>query len=153
MPGSSAPKPPADSAFSQLFLEIGIIDQLVTARFERVLPHGLTSAQFRILSHFSRRGGKQTPAELASAFQVTRATMSSTLQKLIRKGFVKVEPDQQDGRSKRISISPSGLSARNDALEAAAIRFADISDAMATDDAAILTEKLRPLRIWLDENR
>ncbi|MGH6951145.1 MAG: MarR family winged helix-turn-helix transcriptional regulator, partial [Vitreimonas sp.] len=59
--------------------EIGIINQLAQTIFERVMPAGMTLAQFIVLNHFVRLGGSRSPAELASAFQLTRATMTSTL--------------------------------------------------------------------------
>ena len=78
----------AVSAYFQLYNEIGIIDQLASTQFERALPHGLTQAQFSLLNHCVRLGDGETPAQLASAFQVTKGTMTSTLQKLTAKGFV-----------------------------------------------------------------
>ena len=80
--------------------EIGIIDQLGSTLFERSMPFGLTLPQFVVLNHFVRVGGHRSPVELASAIQVTKATMTSTLQRLERKGFVTSEPDERmDARS------------------------------------------------------
>src|SRR6266849_4446748 len=83
--------------------EIGIIDQLGSTLFERSMPFGLTLPQFVVLNHFVRVGGDRSPVELASAIQVTKATMTSTLQRLQRKGFVTSVPDATAGRLKRMS--------------------------------------------------
>ena len=40
----------------QVFAEIGIIDQLATTRMDRLLPVGLTSAQFSVLNHLAVHG-------------------------------------------------------------------------------------------------
>ena len=71
---------PKDRPDVQVFTEIGIIDQLVTNRLERVLPAGLSYAQFGVLVHFARRGGQESPAQQAKAFQVTKGAMTYTLQ-------------------------------------------------------------------------
>ena len=85
MPSKQVKALPADHAadlYFSLFLEIGIIAQLSGNRFQRVMPFGLTMAQFSLLTHCIRLGDGWTPARLAAAFQVTRGTMTNTLQKL-----------------------------------------------------------------------
>ena len=139
--------------YFQLFLEIGIIDQLASTAFESQLPHGLTQAQFSILNHFTRLGDDKTPADLASAFQVTRGTMTSTLQKLEAKGFVSLQPSPQDGRSKRVFITDDGRSAHTDALKAAAPTLLRVNDALTDEDVRAILLTLQKLRKWLDENR
>ena len=98
--------------------EIGIIDQLGSTLFERSMPFGLTLPQFVVLNHFVRVGGDRSPVELASALQVTKATITSTLQRLERKGFIRSAPDAKDGRSKRIAITASGRKARDQSVKA-----------------------------------
>ena len=84
----------------RVMTEIGIIAQLSQARLERNLPDGLSAAQFGVLIHFSRRGGRESPARLASAFQVTKGAMTNTLQRLEARGFVAIVGDPDDGRRK-----------------------------------------------------
>ena len=75
----------------ELFNEIGIINQLSTTMFERVLPKGMTQAQFTVLNHFVRLGHQErSPAQLAFAFQVTRPTMTSTLTRMERAGLIAI---------------------------------------------------------------
>ncbi|MEQ9315924.1 MAG: MarR family transcriptional regulator, partial [Henriciella sp.] len=97
-----------EATLFRLFNEIGIISQLGSTAFERVLPHGLTQAQFTLLNHCVRLGDNKTPAYLAAAFQVTRGTLTSTLQRLEQKGFIRLAPDDQDGRSKRVLLTDAG---------------------------------------------
>jgi hypothetical protein len=59
-----------------------------------------------VLNHCVRLGDNRTPAELAAAFQVTRATLTSTLQRLEAKGFIRMARDPRDGRSKRVLLTP-----------------------------------------------
>ena len=57
----------------QVFAEIGIIDQLATTRIDRLLPDGISSAQFSVLNHLAVHGREETPASLAETFVVTKA--------------------------------------------------------------------------------
>ncbi len=151
------PKPtkPAEpgALYFQLFNEIGIIAQLSANRFERVLPHGMTLAQFSLLNHCVRLGDGWTPARLAAAFQVTRGTMTSTLQKLEAKGFIRVDPDADDARSKRVFLTPAGKHARDASLKALAPELAQLPEGFPPELAAEILPALERLRIWLDTHR
>lgn len=137
----------------QLFTEVGIIDQLVTARLERSLPAAMSAAQFGVLTHFSRRGGAQTPAELARAFQVTKGAMTNTVQRLQAQGFVEVVPDPADGRRKFVSMTARGAAAYEDAIAALRPYYAGLREAFADDEFEAALPFLRRLRTWLDDNR
>ncbi|MEM1087274.1 MAG: MarR family transcriptional regulator [Pseudomonadota bacterium] len=137
----------------RLMNEIGIINQLSSSAFERTLPHGLTVAQFSVLNHFTRLGDGSTPAQLASAFQVTRGTMTSTLKRLSEKGFVEITPDDKDGRSKRVYMTESGRAARSDGIAAATPHFARIVEALSAEERKAVIPILEKLRVWLDNNR
>ncbi|MEO0982868.1 MAG: MarR family transcriptional regulator [Pseudomonadota bacterium] len=136
-----------------LFNEIGIIDQLATTRFERVLPHDLTVAQFGVLNHFARLGGERSPARLAAAFQVTKAAMTNIVGKLEGKGFLAVRPDPEDGRGKLVSLTGQGRAAREDAIAASGPAFADVLAALSRQDVETVLPILQKLRVWLDEAR
>ncbi len=153
-PNSDASPAPSDEArLFALFNEIGIISQLSSTAFERVLPHGLTQAQFTVLNHCVRLGDNKTPAQLASAFQVTRGTLTSTLQRLEAKGFITVVPDATDGRSKRVLLTPSGRAACTACIAAAAPILSQSRAALSRDEVERLLPLLVKLRVWLDENR
>jgi len=136
-----------------LFNEIGIISQLASTALERVLPHGLTPAQFSILNHCVRLGDNWTPARLAEAFQVTRGTLTSTLSRLSEKGFIRVVPDAADGRSKRVLLTPAGRAAREEAIACTAPLLIEAGQALSPQEVARLMPLLVQLRSWLDANR
>jgi DNA-binding MarR family transcriptional regulator len=93
--------------------EVGIIEQLSRTQFERALPKGMSLAGFTVLNHFVRLDKvSESPAKLASAFQVTRGAMTNTLQRLAVLGFVEVRPNLDDARSKLVAITPSGRAMR-----------------------------------------
>ncbi len=133
--------------------EIGIIDQLGTTMFERSLPHGLTVPQFIVLNHFVRLGGDRSPVELADILQVTKATMTSTLQRLEAKGFVSLTPDPDDGRSKRVAITAKGRTARASSIKAIAHHLAELETAIGTSKLEAVLALLSKLRSFLDERR
>lgn len=144
---------PAEVLYFQLFNEIGIIAQLSGNRFQKVLPHDLTVAQFTLLNHAVRLGDGWTPARLAAAFQVTKGTMTNTLQKLEAKGFIRIDPDADDARSKRVFLTPTGRSARDTALKALMPELAALPEGFPPALAAEILPALERLRIWLDANR
>ena len=144
---------PDEAVFFRLFNEIGIIQQLSTSAFEKILPHGLTQAQFSILNHCVRLGDDKTPAQLAEAFQVTRGTMTSTLSRLEQKGFIRVEPSKTDGRSKRVFLTDSGRTAREEGLQKAAPLLKRTGEALGRKEAENLIGPLSELRAWMDNDR
>lgn len=141
------------SAYFELFNEIGIINQLSSTEFERVLPHGLTQAQFGVLNHCMRLGDNKTPARLAAAFQLTRGTMTSTLKRMAAKRFIELVPDAEDGRSKRVLLTDAGRAAHGDAIAAAVPLLIRVSGALTHEQISTLLPILRELRMWLDDNR
>lgn len=147
------PQQSDDPALFALFNEIGIISQLATTMFERVMPHGLTVAQFSLLNHLSRREEPQAPLKLANAFQVSKGTMTSTIGRLESKGFVEVTPNPKDGRGKFVEITETGLTARNDAVAALGPDLAWLSDKTAAHDVSGLTQQLATIRKLLDARR
>jgi len=156
MPSKQAkalPENQATELYFSLFLEIGIIAQLSGSRFQRAMPLGLTMAQFTLLNHCMRLGDGWTPARLAAAFQVTRGTMTNTLQKLESKGFIRIDPDADDARSKRVFLTPSGRAAREAALKALVPEVARLPEGFPPALAAEILPALERLRIWLDTHR
>lgn len=141
--------------WTALLTEIGIIDQLVEARLSRLLPDGLSPAQYGVLNHFARLGPghESAPAELAASFQVSRATMTGILSRLADKGLVSVTQDPRDGRRRVVRLTERGLAAREEALSLAGPDLARIADAFPERFARDLVGPLQTLRIWLDEDR
>ncbi len=153
-PDSAAEDPRAhDDVLFRLFTEIGIIHQLAGAAFQKVLPLGLTGAQFAILNHCVRMGDNKTPAQLADILQVTRATLTSTLGRLERKGLIRLEADDYDGRCKRVLLTEAGRHAREAAVAAAMPLLERVAAAVPAADAAALLSGLTQVRAWLDQNR
>ncbi len=135
------------------FNEIGIISQLAGNMFERQLPEGLTNSQFSVLNWFHRVDSEATPSRLATAFQVTGGAMTNTLKKLEAKGLIKVEPDANSGRQKRVTITDKGSAMRQQAIASAAPLLAEFAEAFSASMIERQTQQLQKIRKYLDEYR
>jgi len=136
----------------QVFAEIGAIDQLATVRIERVLPQGLTHAQFNVLNHLVLRGQAFTPAQLARAFQVTKGAMTNSIQRLAAAGYVSIQADAKDGRKKWVAITPSGVAAQEQCLKAVRPMIEGLRKVFAESDFEKVLPFLQALRGWLGQD-
>ncbi len=142
----------ADTLFA-FFNEVGIVNQLASNRFERVLPDGLTLSQFSVLNNFARLGGTRTPAQLANAFQVTRGAMTNTLKKLEARGAITIDSDPEDGRGKIVRMTRSGLALRNRAIKSAMAELEPLTEFVDLAWVEKVLPELRRLRAHLDRAR
>ena len=141
------------SSMFRFLTEIGIIEQLIRAKLERVLPDGLKISQFTALNHLKRLQGKWRPARLANAFQVTRAAMTNTLQRLESRGLIKIEIDPGDGRGKLVSLSPAGRDMHDKCINAIGSLFAELGKGFGSQKFKVALPFLEEIRSYLDEHR
>ncbi|MEP2990741.1 MAG: MarR family transcriptional regulator [Parasphingorhabdus sp.] len=145
---------PNDPLTFEVFNEIGIIQQLTSTAFAAVLPKGMTTAQFGILNHFVRlEHDTRSPAQLASAFQVTRPTMTSTLARLEKSGLVTIKPDPDDGRGKLVALTSAGRKMREECLQRLSGPIADAHTVLSQETLAKLRPLLKEVRERLDKLR
>ena len=112
---NSGTKPGEVFAF---FNEVTIIDQLVRSLVSKILPDDVHPSHFAIILHLTRIGDGKTPLSLASAMQVTKATMSHSLKVLEKRGFIQTLPSETDARSKNVYITEAGWTFHDTATEA-----------------------------------
>jgi DNA-binding MarR family transcriptional regulator len=144
---------PAEQRLWQLFTEIGILDQIGRTVAESALVSGLSLAQFGLLNHLVRLGGEWSPVRLARAFQVTKQTMTSTLARLERQGYVHIRPDPADGRAKLVSLTAEGAAVHSVCLARVGPAMAVAVDAVPEGLVDLLLPKLVALREALDKVR
>lgn len=144
---------PGDPLAFRLFTEIGIIEQLARNQLEREMPDGLKVSQFGVLNHLERLGGEWSPARLASAFQVTKGAMTNTLQRLEKRGLVKVAADPRDGRAKLVSITKAGQKMRVRCVDSVSPLLADLSKELPDKEFASALSVLEKVRKYLDSHR
>ena len=73
-----------------------------------LLWRGVQPRAAKLLGADDSMAGPRTPAELADAAGVTRATMTGLIDTLERDGFVKREPDPLDRRMMSVRLTPTG---------------------------------------------
>lgn len=125
--------PDLDPSAAEAFLHLLRTGDEVFAMTERNLTeHSISHGRFGVLMLLWRStqpraaklmgaddcacGGPRTPAELADAAGVTRATMTGLIDTLERDGFVKREPDPDDRRMMSVRLTPKGDRFLNDFL-------------------------------------
>ena len=129
-----------------LFGEILALDQLVRNRLAKVLPKGMELSHFSVLNQLSHTKTERTPAQIAKSFRVTRGAITNTLNKLELSGYIHVRPDWEDARRKMVSISPAGIVARNNALQAVTPIINELISEMGEERLKTIVPILRELR-------
>lgn len=133
-----------------LLSEILTADQLLRARLGRALPRGMEISHFSVLNYLAHKSDERTPAQLAQAFHVTRGAMTNTLSKLEIAGHIHIRPDWDDARRKLVSISPSGLQARNAALASITPLIGELMGDLGASKLRQALPVLRELRLKLE---
>ena len=141
---------PTNALAVALFSEILTNDQLIRNQLTRVLPKGMEVSHFSVLNHLARAGVERSPAELAKSFHVTRGAMTNTLHKLEWAGYVHIRPDWDDARRKRVSISPSGRTAREAAISSITPLISEVVNELGEGKVRAALPVLRSLRARLE---
>jgi len=144
---------PEDPPVFRLFTEIGIIEQLARNQLERQLPGGLKVSQFAVLNHLVRLGGEWSPLRLANAFQLTKGAMTNTLQRLEKRGLIRVAADPRDGRAKLVTITEAGREMRSSCVASIGPVFEALSSEISADDLESALPILQRVRQHLDARR
>lgn len=135
------------------FNEIGIVSQLSSALFARLMPLGLHPSHFVVLNHLVRLGDGRTPLEIANALQVTKATMTHTLAVLGGHGFVAIERHPTDGRSKLVRLTPEGRAFRDEAIQRMAPAMQYVLENVPLEELQAALPVLEKIRVLLDAER
>ncbi len=117
--------PDLDPSASEAFLHLlRTADEAFGQTERKLAQHGLSQGRFSVMMLLWRgaqqevatlmgaedcAGGPRTPAELADAAGVTRATMTGLIDTLERDGFVKREPDLNDRRMMSVNLTPAAI--------------------------------------------
>lgn len=137
----------------QVFDEIGLIEHGVRTVISRCLPVGLTYPQFEVLNLLARRGADQTPAQIATALQMTPGAITNTLQRLEALDILRVEPCGADRRKKRVAMTARGREVYGRTMLAIKPRMESLRDGFTQKEFREALPFLRALRTWLSESR
>ena len=79
--------------------------------------------------------------------------MTNTLKKLESKGLVKVEPDKNSGRRKRVTMTSKGNQVRDKAIKSVAPLLREFAECFSIEKLKRQTRQLAEVREYLDERR
>lgn len=151
---AAAEDSPADGrVMFELLNEVGIIAQLSRSLLESRLEDGMTIHHFTALNHLVRLGDRQTPIDMARAFQVPKNSMSHTLAGLEKRGLIKLVPNPADGRGKLVLLTQEGHDSLDRAIQNITPEISRMVPQFGTDDADAILPRLRKLRSLLDRAR
>jgi len=135
------------------FSEISKIEQLCTTLVGKTLPDGVHPSHFAIVLHLVRTGDGVTPLSLAGAMDVSKATISHSIQVLEKRSFIETRPCVIDARSKQVFLTAAGRVFCEEAINAAARTFNHI---LSDTDRQTMTDALPGLTVirkLLEANR
>jgi len=136
----------------RIFNEVGIINQLANSELGRRLPDGVHPSQFALLGNLMRQGDGKTPADLAMAFQVPKASMTNTIMQLEKRGLIDVRRHAQDGRKKLVFLTVQGRALFIKTIgDMSGSKLAGAQDSVEGLDEILPV--LEALRKWMDQNR
>lgn len=105
---------------SDVFRALGNVVRVVRARMDRALQRsGLRLGQYQVLRHLWDDDGL-TPREIADRLTVEMPTVTRTVQRMVRDGFVERQAHPDDARSVRIYLTKRGLELRTQLAETVA---------------------------------
>lgn len=165
MPSGPATPPPRDSVdavvggWREVRDDLDVAPVEVVTRLARVraflehemevllAEHGLTSASFSALAAIARLEGADgvTQVGLMRALQLTSGTVSVRVDRLVAEGLVERRPDPDDRRGTRITLTPRGRAAFEQAAPAHLENERMLLAALAPDDQERLAGLLRVL--------
>ncbi|HET9030416.1 MAG TPA: MarR family transcriptional regulator [Candidatus Aquilonibacter sp.] len=121
-----------------VFASIGATVRAMRARVDRSLVDaGLRLGQFQLLRLLWEQDGL-TPRELADALDVEMPTVTRTVQRLLRDGFVRREAHPQDARSVRIYLTDRGRGSRERVSQILASETERALDGLSAHERAAL---------------
>ena len=136
-----------------LLSEVATIEQLARNKLDNALSKDLNISSFSVLNQLSGSKAEKTPLQLARSFHVTKGAMTNTLNKLEKLGYIHVRPDWNDARKKRISISQTGIDARNYAMKSIKPILDEIIQKTDHLTRKTLLSDLRNFRESIEKNR
>ncbi|QDA36810.1 MarR family transcriptional regulator (plasmid) [Paracoccus liaowanqingii] len=109
----------------------------LSRRFDEALrPAGLKCGQFSLLISLNRPE-PPTIGSVARLLAMDRTTLTANLKPLERRGLLTVTPDAEDRRSRRLTLTASGLALLEQAIPIWIATHAAIEQTLTTDTDAL----------------
>ncbi|MGW2026209.1 MarR family winged helix-turn-helix transcriptional regulator [Streptomyces decoyicus] len=128
-----------------------LVKHLGRAREAALAEHGLQSFEYLTLRALSGRGGRATPSELVAELRLSPSAMTSRLDGLERRAFVRRSASVTDRRKVTVELTPAGQAAWQSALETEGREEHRILRALDPAEQGLLADLLR--RVLLEAER
>ncbi|WP_439574455.1 MarR family winged helix-turn-helix transcriptional regulator [Phreatobacter sp.] len=133
---------PAAESFACTCARVRKAARRITQIYDRhIQPAGLTVTQFGILANLTRLDGIAIGA-LAERMIMDPTALTRGLKPLERQGFVRLEPDPNDRRARRILLTAAGRAALSEARPGWARAQAEVRAALGADATAALHQSI-----------
>jgi DNA-binding MarR family transcriptional regulator len=145
-----------DCAALGIDLEVeGIVDRIggLNKRFKRALEetlaeHGLTPEEWHVLTPLRHAADRRSsPGSLASDLELSSGAMTSRLDRLEQRGYIRRLPDPGDRRSVLVELTDDGRAAWDAAVEVQARKEAFFASALTKREQRELNDQLRKLML------
>ncbi|MEU8412935.1 MarR family transcriptional regulator [Amycolatopsis japonica] len=133
---------------------LGRVTMLTTPMVEAVFAkHGLKQGEFDVLAALRRSGKPYTliPSELSATLMMSRAGMTSRIDRLESAGLVERALDPEDRRSFRVTLTERGFEVVDAAMTEHTANVAKLLSPLG-EDLGVLDASLRRLLASLDKN-
>ena len=128
-----------------LCLHVQRAARVLARRFDEALrPVGLTNGQFSLLMSLNRPDPSGI-ASVATLLAMDRTTLTAALKPLERRGLVKIVKDPSDRRSRRLSLTPEGITLLASAVPVWEQTHRDVEALLKDVDSDLLRHSLRAL--------
>ena len=119
--------------------------RVLARRFDEALrPVGLTNGQFSLLMSLNRPDPSGI-ASVATLLAMDRTTLTAALKPLERRGLVKIVKDPSDRRSRRLSLTPEGITLLASAVPVWEQTHREVEALLKDVDPDLLRSSLRAL--------
>lgn len=135
-----------------VFREIKLIESLTRSSISRSLPVGLNYPQYEVLTFLLRHGDGVTPMAICQTLKTTKSGLTHTLKRLHARKLIRVEDCDQDGRRKRIWLTPEGRDVYNQMQAAVRPKLDGLRGGFTAKEFRDALPFLKALRTWLAEN-
>ncbi|SDJ02320.1 MarR family winged helix-turn-helix transcriptional regulator [Nonomuraea jiangxiensis] len=141
-------RPDLDLSAMGVLGRLSLLTRAVEAQVEGVLGrHGLGRGEFDVLAALRRSGPPYTltPSELSATLMMSRAGMTSRLDRLEAVGLVERSLDPADRRSFRVTLTDAGRAIIDATLTDHAATLKRLTSGLASEDIATMTRILRTM--------
>ena len=138
------------------FREIKSINNLVVRRISLMLGEqlqGMTPMHSMILAYLNANPEREIyQKDLEAEFSITRSTVTSILNLMEKKGYIRRESVAQDARLKRIVCTPLGVNLHQRMSDMITTFNLEIDQALGADDSKKLMQLLEKIRTTLEQD-